>query len=148
MKIILYNMKSELNAVNKELEKYKELDCVLLSSVDVIRPIVRLTELPGKYNYCYLEKYNRYYFVDGFSVNYNGLSEVSLRIDPLYTYKDLVLQSTARITQSENILNPGRTDYQKEHTETVTEIDFENPFTGNSDVLVTVQGDYNPAQTA
>ena len=56
------------------------------------------------------------------------------------TYKDDINNSFVTITESSEILNENKLNYDSEDIENITKIDLNNPFTGNSDILITVNG--------
>ena len=102
IKIKTYIYNGEPNRVNKTLQENNEYTGVLNMTFNVLTPIIRLrTRTPVTFNYVYIESLNRYYFVS--EIEQDGdICTVRLRIDVLFTYKDIILNSTATLTKSEN----------------------------------------------
>lgn len=102
MLIKTYNYNGEPNRVNKTLQENEEYTGVLNSTVNVLEPVIRFrTTNIVTFNYVYVESLNRYYFVS--EIQQDGdICTVRLRVDVLFTYKDIILNSTATLTKSEN----------------------------------------------
>ena len=100
IKTFIYNGKP--NEVNKNLQENAEYTGALNVTVDVLKPVIRFrTKTPVTFNYVFIESLNRYYFViekqqDG------DICTVRLSVDVLFTYKDIILNSIATLTKSEN----------------------------------------------
>lgn len=102
MLIKTYNYNGEPNRVNKTLQENEEYTGVLNSTVNILEPVIRFrTNNVVTFNYVYIESLNRYYFVS--EIRQDGdICTVRLRVDVLFTYKDIILNSTATLTKSEN----------------------------------------------
>lgn len=102
MLIKTYNYNGEPNRVNKTLQENEEYTGVLNSTVNILEPVIRFrTTNIVTFNYVYIESLNRYYFVS--EIRQDGdICTVRLRVDVLFTYKDIILNSTATLTKSEN----------------------------------------------
>lgn len=102
MLIKTYNYNGEPNRVNKMLQENEEYTGVLNSTVNILEPVIRFrTNNVVTFNYVYIESLNRYYFVS--EIQQDGdICTVRLRVDVLFTYKDIILNSTATLTKSEN----------------------------------------------
>lgn len=100
IKTYIYNGKP--NEVNKNLQENEDYIGVLNVTFNVLKPIIRFrTKSPVTFNYVFIESLNRYYFVveqqqDG------DICTVRLSIDVLFTYKDIIINSSATLTKSEN----------------------------------------------
>ena len=55
----------------------------------------------AKYNYLYIPKFKRYYFIDNISAE-GGLVRIDARCDVLYSHKSDILKSTQYIIRQEN----------------------------------------------
>lgn len=100
IKTFIYNGKP--NEVNKTLQENEEYTGVLNATFNVLTPVVRFrTRTPVTFNYVYIESLNRYYFVSDIQQD-GDICTVHLRVDVLFTYKDIILNSTATLTKSEN----------------------------------------------
>lgn len=102
VKIKTYVYDGEPNRINKTLLENNEYNGVLNMTFNVLTPIIRFrTRTPVTFNYVYIESLNRYYFVS--EIEQNGdICTVHLQIDVLFTYKDIILNSTATLTKGEN----------------------------------------------
>lgn len=100
IKTFVYNGKP--NEVNKTLQANEEYTGVLNATFNVLSPVVRFrTRTPVTFNYVYIESLNRYYFVSEKRQD-GDICTVHLRVDVLFTYKDIILNSSATLTKSEN----------------------------------------------
>lgn len=136
----LYFNHSTENKLNKVLTDKGTRTILFLDSVNFSNPIITVKTLPTDVNYCYIERLGRYYFIESVRNLKNELFELSLKCDVLMTYKNDIEKSKAIIIESTNEINPNNTDYIAEKNINVNEIVLENPFTENSDVLITIVG--------
>lgn len=142
MKINFYNCLDDYNKLNKTLSNKIELDIVLKERNNFINPnIILKNQITNfSYNYCFIPSFNRYYFIENIEILSNNLILLSLKIDVLMTYKNDINNSFVTIAESSEILNENKLNYDSEDIENITKIDLNNPFTGNSDILITVNG--------
>lgn len=118
MTIIFYINRSEVNRVDKHLtwltaETSPESDPprmvgTLKEDTSTTSPeilVEPLTEWPGdewqlvsSYNYCYIVEWHRYYFITDRVIGPNKLMSLSLELDPLMSFKDMIKASKARVT--------------------------------------------------
>ena len=102
MLIKTYNYNGEPNRVNKTLQENEEYTGVLNSTVNILEPVIRFRSTNiVTFNYVYIESLHRYYFVSEKQQD-GDICTVRLRVDVLFTYKDIILNSTATLTKSEN----------------------------------------------
>ena len=82
----------------------KELDCQLKDGVSITNPVlfIRGSQFDIGYNYCYIPKWSRYYFVNNIKINTGGIYEVSLSVDVLASFKNDILAGTAYVRRSQN----------------------------------------------
>lgn len=87
---------------------YYQFNCELKSPTSIFSPTLLVREFDGddtiKYNYCYIDKFARYYFVKSWLWE-NGLWDVSLEIDILATYKTQIGNTTAYVLRSASNYN-------------------------------------------
>ena len=55
-------------------------------------------QLITSYNYCYIVEWKRYYFIADRTTGPNKLITLSLELDPLMSFKDMIKASKARVT--------------------------------------------------
>lgn len=103
----LFTSTSDENVINKTLVKDDEIEIKFKRTNDIMKPDVLLrTGNPVNSNYAYLDKLNKYYFIDSIEQLTNGLYRLHMRIDVLETYKEDILNSYAVITEQEQNINP------------------------------------------
>lgn len=91
MKIQFYNNLSGVNILNKNLQLIGEpIKFTLKQDTNIINPILILNGYIGG-NYCFIEDFNRFYYVDDFNLLPNGNYEIYLSVDVLASYKDDLL---------------------------------------------------------
>lgn len=110
MNIRLYNISAPPEKVTKVTSStnYDVIENVVFfdaNAIDVIHPVIKLklnTELSQniKYNYCYIAKLGRYYFIDTIKTD-GGLVIMELSVDPLQSFKSDILGSTQYVIRSE-----------------------------------------------
>lgn len=91
------------NEVNKTLQENEEYTGVLNATFNVLSPVVRFrTRTPVTFNYVYIESLDRYYFVSEKQQD-GDICTVRLRVDVLFTYKDIILNSSATLVKGDNV---------------------------------------------
>lgn len=102
--MIIYNYKGQPNTINKKLTPLGTINVDLRPELNVHNPTIKIQIPPNMYgfNYVYIEELCKYYFVD--NIRYIGGQTylLTLSLDVLQTYKDVILQSTALIVESDN----------------------------------------------
>ena len=110
--IKLYTNNASPETVNKEssLTLIEDLTCEFKTEIDVLRPVVTvkltasttLTKIMTKVNYVYIAAFERYYYVTGIRGLYNDVAELSLEVDPLYSWKTAILAQKVIIARTED----------------------------------------------
>lgn len=102
--MIIYNYKGQPNTINKSLTPLGTINVTLQPEINVHNPTIKIQIPPNMYgfNYVYIDELNKYYFVDNFRYIGGNTYIITLSIDVLQTYKDVILQSTALIVESDN----------------------------------------------
>lgn len=102
MKIQFYNNHSGINIINKNLEIVgEEINFTLKEDTNILNPVLKLAGYNGG-NYCYIPDFNRYYFIDNYNLNNQGIYELFLSVDVLATYKDDLLNGKLLIKSDES----------------------------------------------
>lgn len=100
MKITFYSTIDSENVINKTLVKGVTIPIKLKRDVDILSPVLVLTNTTGvdyrKYNYCFIDALNRFYFIRTVRQINGFLFHLELSCDVLETYKDKILLSKAR----------------------------------------------------
>lgn len=101
MTITLYKNESEKNKINKTLVTVATLTGTLRDSSSIINPeIIIEYDNPTGFNYCYIDAFNRYYFVTNITVINNKLLKLSLKVDVLESFKASILAQNIIIDKS------------------------------------------------
>lgn len=132
-----YNYDSEFNKLNKTLENGLELNITLKDITEVINPILLIKSNNNfNYNYCYIDKLERYYFIDKKEIVTNDLIKLYLNVDVLMSYKQDILNANANIMETDN--TDVSNDYTGNNNFIITKYPLENPFTTDTDILTTI----------
>lgn len=99
MKMTLYHTDDQANVVNKNLLKLREVNIILREMVDEKSPVLLVHDSTiANANYCYLESFKRYYFIDQVRRFNAHLLQARLTNDLLMTYKDKIVGQDLLIT--------------------------------------------------
>ena len=143
MKIDLYKNTSEENAMEKIIVDKKTIEGTLKTTIDItdFSVIFNFFEDWNNYNYVYIAKLNRYYFVESKRILNNSLVEYDLIEDVLMSFKDLIRQQNILLTESEMAFSGSKNNYIAENKLTVANsYEMEDLFnTDKSGVLITVR---------
>lgn len=107
MDIILYQTFSERERINKQLSNYFTLTGTLRGESSVINPsfIIEATN-PSGFNYCYIEEFYRYYFIDNITNIRNNIWRIDCSVDVLMSFKDAILNLEAIVSDVSDGENP------------------------------------------
>lgn len=104
----------------------QEFDIVLKGPVSITAPVIELTSAALRYNYCYIPRFGRYYFVQSTTILTNDIIQYSLSCDILATWRSEILASSLYVTRSASDYNLKLVDDTWTHTsdfnETVTSV--------------------------
>lgn len=143
MKIDLYKNTTEENAIEKIIVDKKTIEGTLKTTIDItdFSVIFNFFDDWNNYNYVYIEKLKRYYFVESKRIVNNSLVEYDLIEDVLMSFKDLIRQQNILLTESETAFNGSKNNYTAENKLTVVNsYEMEDLFnTDKSGVLITVR---------
>ena len=143
MKIDLYKNTTEENAIEKIIVDKKTIEGTLKNTIDITNfsVIFNFFEDWNNYNYVYIEKLKRYYFVESKRIVNNSLIEYDLIEDVLMSFKDLIRQQNILLTESETAFNGSKNNYIAENKLTVANsYEMEDLFNSEkSGVLITVR---------
>ena len=100
--IHFYNYNGDMKVINKTLSNPTEIVCEIRKAFDVLHPtlIVRL-QAPPTFNYCKIDSLKRFYSVDGVKFIGNFTYEIFLSVDVLKTYETEILQTKARVIETD-----------------------------------------------
>lgn len=105
MEIKLYKNLSENNVIGKTLTQIKSVEANLKNDVSVINPtfILYYTDNILQSNYCFIPKFNRYYFIDEIVPITGDRCIVKCRVDVLESFKEDIKSLTVILDKSESI---------------------------------------------
>lgn len=153
MNITFYKTNSRVNDLRKTLTSGKSYDNIKLKDeTNILYPTIRLLNFDGviKFNYCYIEKFNRYYFINNVTYLSNNIVELSCNVDVLMSYKSYI-QNLKVITSRQKTLGNNELvdnrlkllNYPTIETSTVFPKGFVDSSSGNNFqyIMITTGGD-------
>ena len=105
MEVILYKNSSENNVIGKSLAQIKSVEANLKNDVSVINPtfILYYTDNILQSNYCFIPKFNRYYFIDEIVPITGDRCIVKCRVDVLESFKEDIKSLTVILDKAQSI---------------------------------------------
>ena len=145
MEVILYKNSSENNVIGKSLAQIKSVECNLKNDVSVTNPTLILSYIDSilDSNYCFIPKFNRYYFIDEIIPIIGDRSIIKCRVDVLESFKDNIKSLTAIIDKQETIADKFIDDgsWIVENKDFLQSYNFSNGFNDNGEfILITAGG--------
>ena len=79
----------------------------LKESTSIIDPVIIIdselsSDIISNINYAYIEEFGRWYYITNITSVINGLWEISMHVDVLYTYKDQIREQSGIVARQEN----------------------------------------------
>ena len=145
MNVVTYTISDDNNKVNKSLGAGTTYEGVVMKEpTDVTAPTIRITSTSNlsNVNYCYIERYGRYYFVDRIIAVNNGLWELVCRCDVLMSYRLQILKLKGTVNRGERIYNGYLNDPEYKsysYTETIVR-KFPDSFEGTDALILLTVG--------
>ena len=104
MEVILYKNSSENNVIGKSLAQIKSVECNLKNDVSIINPTLVLNYTANIFesNYCFIPKFNRYYFIKEIVPITADRCIVKCRVDVLESFKNSILNLDCIVDKQEN----------------------------------------------
>lgn len=145
MEVILYKNSSENNVIGKTLTQIKSVECNLKNDVSVVNPtlVLSYTDSILDSNYCFIPKFNRYYFIDEIIPITGDRSIIKCRVDVLESFKDDIKSLTAIINKQESIADKFIDDgsWIVENKDFLQSYNFSNGFNDSGEfILITAGG--------
>ena len=105
MEIKLYKNLSENNVIGKTLTQIKSVEAQLKNDVSIINPTLVLNYTANilDSNYCFIPKFNRYYFIDEIIPITGDRCIVKCRVDVLESFKEDIKSLTVILDKSQSI---------------------------------------------
>ena len=103
MEVILYRNSSENNVIGKSLAQIKSVECNLKNDVSIINPTLVLNYTANIFesNYCFIPKFNRYYFINEIVPITADRCIVKCRVDVLESFKNNILNLDCIVDKQE-----------------------------------------------
>lgn len=102
MNLVCYNNNSPKNKVVKDLTTLSTLTGTLREGSNMISPTVLIeSATPPLFNYCYIQDFYRYYFVDNITNVNKSLWSISLHCDVLVSFWDSIKTSSCIVSRNE-----------------------------------------------
>lgn len=104
----LYQNKSSNIRIDKDLTHLHTYDCILKESTSIINPTIRLKATDVnvlKGNYCYIPKFNRFYYINNVTNINADTWELSLHVDVLMSFRDDIITRHVVFNHSESGYN-------------------------------------------
>lgn len=104
MDIILYTNSSDPRKLNKTLTELTTISVRLKDDTNIMHPVIELDSayLPPSANYCYIEKFKRYYFINQQGIAVGRDLMLTLEIDVLMSWKSQINDSNVVAVRSTN----------------------------------------------
>lgn len=110
-----YNTDSGLNVINKFIDFVTDIDVKFKDEVNIYTPIIFLKyDDLIDFNYVYIDKFKRYYFIETVEVFPNKIYHLTLKCDVLMSFKDDILNSHGNIISQTNYNDYYNFDYSSE----------------------------------
>ena len=146
MEVILYRNSSENNVIGKSLAQIKSVEANLKNDVSIINPTLVLNYTANilNANYCFIPKFNRYYFIDEIVPITGDRSIVKCRVDVLESFKEdiksltVILDKTQSIYKSNKYLDDG--SFVVENKDFNTIYNFTNGFNDEGTFILICAG--------
>lgn len=108
--LYLYTTDSSVDDLDKILTSVGSLSGALREESDILYPVIKIEYSQINFNYVYIPIWKRYYFVTGIKSIRTGLWEITLKVDVLTTYKNLIRQQTAFVLRNEYVYDEDKVD--------------------------------------
>lgn len=138
MDIVFYKTRDVENKIVKTLSDDVLLNGTLKNECNIVSMSILLqgVSIVFDYNYCYIPKLKRYYFVKDFSVKRNGLVEVDILLDVLMSYQDSVMSGNYHVIEQDRI-NENYSKISLNEKENIKHYQYELPFSEDNNILIT-----------
>ena len=114
MKVKFFATDSPKNKLNKNIRPIAEKEVKWKSDTQITSPTIQLKydETLLSSNYCYIEEFGRYYFINDIKLGMGNILEVSCSVDVLMSYADDIANISTIIDRQEYVYSPYFVDNQ------------------------------------
>lgn len=103
MEMILYKMIDSDNVINKSMTVVYSFNINMKKDVDIVQPIIILNDKDTmdfkQCNYCYLQEFDRYYFIRSIDNVNNNLWSLTMECDVLESFKLDIINAVVEINK-------------------------------------------------
>lgn len=127
--IIFYNTSSERHALDKQLTNPQTVNGVLRDGTSVLHPIIVIEYMSvPSFNYAYIEKFKRYYYVTDVGSVVNNIWSISLDVDVLMSFGTQIRNCSAMVERNEYYYYLHVIDTHRQPTTEVIYVDRPNGY--------------------
>lgn len=103
--ITLYNWQKRRNSTKRPAASttQKTYNCLVKTPSSIITPVIQIDDLPDSlvsWNYAYIPAWDRYYFINNYTILDGRIMELSLECDVLATYRSDIRSSSQYVVRS------------------------------------------------
>lgn len=96
MEVVFYYNLSDARCINKELVEGETFIGQMRDEVSIMNPTIRFdTDQIMRYNYAYIPELQRYYSIDDITVFRQGVTDVTMSVDVLMSFRRDILNTIA-----------------------------------------------------
>lgn len=100
-----YNL-SDARCINKELVEGETFTGQMRDEVSIMNPVIRFdTDQIMRYNYAYIPELQRYYSIDDITVFRQGVTDVTMSVDVLMSFRRDILNTVAVVDKQAMPIN-------------------------------------------
>lgn len=138
MKAIFYSINDDKNKLEKNLVNGYETTILLKSGLDSLIDIEIsiFSDNILNYNYVYIEKLQRYYFIDDITLQRNNYFICKCTEDVLMSFKNEIKKQEIEVNESENVINDNKTDYQSDNIFTKIQYNLKSPLSDEKTIIM------------
>lgn len=106
MDVVFYYNQSDDRQINKVLDAGETFSGYLREAANIMNPVIRFdTDEVMRYNYCYIEDFQRYYTITSITAYREGLFDVEMAVDVLMSFRNHILQLPCIVDKQSDIDN-------------------------------------------
>lgn len=104
-KVYIYSNSSDNRNLDKNISALSSFDCDIMSGTSATEPTLILNDSRiNDYlhaNYCYIELFKRYYYIEEFVMLKNGQVSIKCKVDVLFTYRNYIRALKCLVSRQE-----------------------------------------------
>jgi len=106
MEVQFYYNLSDARCINKELVEGETFTGQMRDEVSIMNPVIRFdTDQIMRYNYAYIPELQRYYSIDDITVFRQGVTDVTMSVDVLMSFRRDILNTVAVVDKQAMQIN-------------------------------------------